>query len=62
MGPNNTVVSRNLVQKTITPLTRAMLESMTLMNEMIIMAIQWSEEGKELRMAEDALKDNRSGH
>ena len=57
MGPNNTVVSRNLVQKTITPLTRTMRESMTLMNEIITMAIQWSEEGKELRMAEDALKD-----
>ena len=51
MGPNNEVVVKNLIQKTITPLTRASLETMIIMNEMITMAVQWSEERRELKMA-----------
>ena len=34
MGPNNKVVVKNSIQKTITPLTRASLESMIMINEM----------------------------
>ena len=57
MGPNNKVVVKNLIQKTITPLTRATLESMIMINDMIALAIKWSDERRELRIAEDALKD-----
>ena len=57
MGPNNEVVVKNLIEKKITPHTKASLETMVIMNEMIAMATQWSEEKRELKMAEDALKD-----
>ena len=44
MGPNDKVVVKNLIQKTITTLTGATLESMILINEMIALAIRWSDE------------------
>ena len=57
MGPNSTVVVKNMIQKKITPLTRATLESMIIVNEMIALAIKLSDEIRELRMAEAALED-----
>ena len=56
MGPNKEVVVKNLIQKRITPLTRVSLEAMIIMNEVISMAVQMSEEQEELKMAEEALK------
>ena len=57
MGPNNEVVVRNLIQRKITPLTRASLETLVIINEMISKAVQLSGDLRELKMAEDALKD-----
>ena len=57
MGPNREVVVKNLIQKRITPLTRVSLEALVVMNEVISMAVQMSEEKEELKMAEEALKD-----
>ena len=57
MGPNKEVVVKNLIQKRITPLTRVSLEALVIMNEVISMTVQISEEQEELKMAEEALKD-----
>ena len=61
MGPNKEVVVKNLIQKRITPLTRVSLEALVIMNEVISMVVQLSEEQEELKLAEEALKDEANG-
>ena len=56
MGPNKEVVVKNLIQKRITPLTRVSLEALVIVNEVISMVVQQSEEQEELQLAEEALK------
>ena len=55
LGPNNKVVVRNLVQRKITPLTRASLETLVILNNMISKAVQLYEDHRELKLAEEAL-------
>ena len=58
LGPNNKVVVKNLVQRKITLLSRASLETLVIINNMISKAVQLSEDHKELKLAEEALMND----